>query len=73
MLIAVLDTDSLVEHLIASAAAGGFLFVAWFVYPRGMGLGDVKLAFVLGIYLGQRRRARDVRRLHRRRASSAAS
>ena len=52
-LIAVLDTDSLVEHLIASAAAGGFLFVAWFLYPRGMGLGDVKLAFVLGIYLGR--------------------
>src|SRR5688500_850346 len=53
VLIAVLDTDSLVEHLIASAAAGGFLFVAWFLYPRGMGLGDVKLAFVLGIYLGR--------------------
>jgi leader peptidase (prepilin peptidase)/N-methyltransferase len=53
VLIAVLDTDSLVEHLIASAAAGGFLFLAWFFYPRGMGLGDVKLAFVLGIYLGR--------------------
>ena len=53
VLVAVLDTDSLVEHLIASAAAGGFLFVAWFLYPRGMGLGDVKLAFVLGIYLGR--------------------
>ena len=53
VLIAVLDTDSLVEHLIASAAAGGFLFLAWFFYPRGMGMGDVKLAFVLGIYLGR--------------------
>ena len=53
VLVAVLETDSLTEHLIASAAAGGFLFVAWFLYPRGMGLGDVKLAFVLGIYLGR--------------------
>ena len=53
VLVAVLETDSLVEHLIASAAAGGFLFVAWFVYPRGMGMGDVKLAFVLGIFLGR--------------------
>ena len=51
-LIAVLETDSLVENLIASAAAGGFLFVAWFAYPRGMGLGDVKLAGVIGILLG---------------------
>ena len=52
-LIAVLDTGSLGEHLIASAAAGGFLFLAWLFYPRGMGMGDVKLAFVLGIYLGR--------------------
>jgi leader peptidase (prepilin peptidase)/N-methyltransferase len=53
VLVAALDTDSLVENLIASAGAGGFLFVAWFLYPRGMGMGDVKLAFVLGIYLGR--------------------
>ncbi|MEN0128154.1 MAG: prepilin peptidase [Brevundimonas sp.] len=26
--------------------------IAWFVYPKGMGLGDVKLAGVLGMYLG---------------------
>src|SRR3712207_1739909 len=53
VLVAVLFPDDLVEHLIASAAAGGFLFVAWVVHPRGMGMGDVKLAFVLGIYLGR--------------------
>jgi len=53
ILVAVLTTDQLVEGLIASAAAGGFLFLAWFFYPRGMGLGDVKLAFVMGIYLGR--------------------
>jgi leader peptidase (prepilin peptidase) / N-methyltransferase len=53
ILVAALTPDELVEALIASAGAGGFLFVAWFLYPRGMGMGDVKLAFVLGIYLGK--------------------
>ncbi|HET8953364.1 MAG TPA: prepilin peptidase [Solirubrobacteraceae bacterium] len=53
VLVAALTPDELVESLIASAGAGGFLFVAWFLYPRGMGMGDVKLAFVLGIYLGK--------------------
>ncbi|HEY7874760.1 MAG TPA: prepilin peptidase [Actinomycetota bacterium] len=31
---------------------GGFLFVVAFLYPKGMGLGDVKLALVLGAFLG---------------------
>ena len=53
ILVVVLFPDDIAEHLIASAAAGGFLFVAWIVHPRGMGMGDVKLAFVLGIYLGR--------------------
>jgi leader peptidase (prepilin peptidase)/N-methyltransferase len=52
-LVAVLETDSLVENLVAAAGAGGFLLVAAIVQPRGMGMGDVKLAFVLGIYLGR--------------------
>jgi len=30
----------------------GFLFVAHLVYPRGMGFGDVKLAAVMGLYVG---------------------
>jgi leader peptidase (prepilin peptidase)/N-methyltransferase len=30
----------------------GFLFVAHLVYPRGMGFGDVKLAAVMGLYIG---------------------
>lgn len=40
------------EQLIAGAAAGGFLLVFALAYPRGMGMGDVKLAAVLGLYLG---------------------
>lgn len=32
--------------------AGGTFFVLWFIYPRGMGYGDVRLAGVLGIALG---------------------
>jgi leader peptidase (prepilin peptidase) / N-methyltransferase len=47
------DSDSLVEHLIAAAAAGGFLLVAALVYPAGMGMGDVKLAAVMGLFLGR--------------------
>jgi leader peptidase (prepilin peptidase)/N-methyltransferase len=34
------------------AALFGFYGVVWFVYPAGMGFGDVKLAGVLGLYLG---------------------
>lgn len=32
--------------------AGGLYFVLWFIYPRGMGYGDVRLSGVLGIALG---------------------
>lgn len=31
---------------------GGMFFVLWFVYPRGLGYGDVRLAGVLGLALG---------------------
>lgn len=41
------------EQLIAGAAAGGFLLVFAMAYPRGMGMGDVKLAAVLGLFLGR--------------------
>ena len=36
------------------AGAGGFLFlfIAVLAYPRGMGMGDVKLAGAMGLYLG---------------------
>ena len=32
--------------------AGGTFFLLWFIYPRGMGYGDVRLSGVLGIALG---------------------
>jgi leader peptidase (prepilin peptidase)/N-methyltransferase len=41
------------EQLIAAVAAGGFLLVAAIAYPGGMGMGDVKLAFVMGLFLGR--------------------
>lgn len=50
---AVTDPGSLPERAIAAAAAGGLLFVAALAYPRGMGLGDVKLAATMGLFLGR--------------------
>ncbi|MGB7587602.1 MAG: prepilin peptidase [Solirubrobacterales bacterium] len=47
------DPSSLPERAIAAAAAGGLLFVAALAYPRGMGLGDVKLAATMGLFLGR--------------------
>jgi leader peptidase (prepilin peptidase)/N-methyltransferase len=47
------DSDSLPEHLIAAVAAGGFLLVAAIAYPAGMGMGDVKLAGMMGLFLGR--------------------
>jgi leader peptidase (prepilin peptidase) / N-methyltransferase len=52
-LVVAFDSDALVTHLIAAAAAGGFFLVAAIVYPAGMGMGDVKLAGVLGLFLGR--------------------
>jgi leader peptidase (prepilin peptidase)/N-methyltransferase len=46
------DRDDILEHLVAGAGAFLFLFVAVLAYPRGMGMGDVKLAGAMGIYLG---------------------
>lgn len=46
------DPSSLPERGIAAAAAGGLLLLIALAYPRGMGMGDVKLAAVMGLYLG---------------------
>jgi leader peptidase (prepilin peptidase)/N-methyltransferase len=39
-------------RLIAAAAAGGLFFLVALAYPAGMGLGDVKLAATMGLFLG---------------------
>ena len=49
----VFDVGYVPEQLIAGAAAGGFFLIAALAYPRGMGMGDVKLAGVLGLLLGR--------------------
>jgi leader peptidase (prepilin peptidase)/N-methyltransferase len=53
VVIAALDTDFLLEAVISAVAGGGFFFIAAVLYPRGMGMGDVKLAGMLGLYLGR--------------------
>jgi leader peptidase (prepilin peptidase)/N-methyltransferase len=45
--------SGLPEQLIAGAAAAVFFFAFALAYPRGMGMGDVKLAGVLGLFLGK--------------------
>lgn len=46
------DWDSLVRAFWGWLVAGGTFFVLWFVYPRGLGYGDVRLSGLLGIALG---------------------
>ena len=41
------------EWALGAIGAAGFLFVAALVYPAGMGMGDVKLALLLGAMLGR--------------------
>jgi leader peptidase (prepilin peptidase)/N-methyltransferase len=49
---ALVETGDLVEHVIAGAGAFLFLLAAVVAYPRGMGMGDVKLGGTMGLYLG---------------------
>ena len=48
----IVATDDFPEHLIAGVGAFAFLLVAVLAYPSGMGMGDVKLAGAMGLYLG---------------------
>jgi len=47
-----LDPSGEPARLIAAGAAGGFFLLAAIASPRGMGMGDVKLAGLLGLLLG---------------------
>jgi leader peptidase (prepilin peptidase)/N-methyltransferase len=49
---ALVDAGRLPEALIAAAAAFTFLLVVALIHPKGMGMGDVKLVGVMGLYLG---------------------
>lgn len=42
----------LCRALIGALILGGFYFVMWLAYPRGLGFGDVKTALLLGLVLG---------------------
>lgn len=52
-LVLALDIGSLGTRAIAAGISFGALFVVAFAYPQGMGMGDVKLAGVMGLYLGK--------------------
>ena len=45
--------DRWLEWVLGSLGASLFLFLALLAYPKGMGMGDVKLALVLGAMLGR--------------------
>lgn len=49
---AVVAPADLPELLAAGAGAFAFMLATALVYPAGMGMGDVKLAGVMGLYLG---------------------
>ena len=45
--------DRMVEFLLGGIGCFLFLGIAWFVYPQGMGLGDVKMALMIGLGTGR--------------------
>ncbi len=47
------DAAALPDHAIAATVAGGLLFLLVLAYPRGMGMGDVKLVAMMGLFLGR--------------------
>jgi len=51
-LLTLLEPAALATHAAAAAGAGGFFLAAALLRPGELGMGDVKLAAVLGLYLG---------------------
>ena len=49
----VLHPDQWLEWILAPLGAAFFLFAALLAYPKGMGMGDVKLCLLLGAMLGK--------------------
>lgn len=47
------DTGLLIGAALGWLVWGGLFVVLWFVYPAGMGYGDVRLSGLLGLLLGQ--------------------
>ena len=52
VLVAHTALDPSLEWVLGALGASGFLFVAALAYPKGLGMGDVKLALLLGAMLG---------------------
>lgn len=48
-----LDPGGEPRRLLWAAIAGGFLLIAALINPAGMGMGDVKLLAVMGLFLGR--------------------
>jgi leader peptidase (prepilin peptidase)/N-methyltransferase len=53
VLVAMTALEPSVEWLLGAFGAALFLFLAALAYPKGMGMGDVKLALLLGAMLGR--------------------
>jgi leader peptidase (prepilin peptidase)/N-methyltransferase len=53
VLVAMTALEPSPEWLLGAFGAGLFLFLAALAYPKGMGMGDVKLALLLGAMLGR--------------------
>ena len=52
VLVLQLAWDPSLEWPVAGLGAALFLFVVALIYPRGMGMGDVKLALLIGVAVG---------------------